>query len=155
MKLTTTRKTENNKVETTIIFKEWGRNSISAEDEQRLLNDYPQIINYKDLTFSGFFKVENKEVVKATSTEDGEKVTLVTIPKLVPLTDAFQVKYEIGLNQILDSEIGTKLNTKELVAQAKCKLFEDTIKNEITKMLNALELKDNTFETSTPIEEIL
>lgn len=193
------RNVENNKFQTLVAFKEFGGLDITADDEKELLVNYPITINYKDIIFSGKFKVVNGEVIyvdkeklvppeitlinastnlqehtedehtkenleKAKTLqeqknekeelpkEDIQEVRIALVDKMLVLNDNFQAKYEISKSQILDNEIGKVLNSKELVCQAKIKLFEEKIKETAEMLLRELKAKNNNFDKETPIE---
>lgn len=156
MKLKITRNVNNNKFETMVEFEEWGGLDIEAEDEKELLANFPCILDYKNVTFSGKFKIENGEVVKADDKDEQcEQVSISLVKKVLPITESFQAKYEVSISQILDEEIKTILNTKELVCQAKVKLFENKISEEIKKLIDITKVKNNNFEKESPISIIL
>ncbi|WP_291567032.1 MULTISPECIES: hypothetical protein [unclassified Clostridium] len=150
MQLKIERDVKNNRFETIISFENYGGTDITAEDEKELLENYPCMISYKDLTFSGKFNIKDKEVVLDES-DNGETVTLTVMDKVFPLTENFQAKYEINIKDILDSELQTKLNTKELICQAKILLFEEKIVEKIKELIVDLKAKDNNFEKASPI----
>lgn len=153
MNLTITRGIENNKFTTLVAFKEYGGVGMTAEDEMALLQNYPIVLTYGDITFSDKFNVVAGNVEQDSSL--GETVTLILSERKTPVTEAFQVKYEVNANQILDSEIGTLLTTKELVAQAKCILFEMKIKDRISALLAIAKTKNSSFEIDSPIDVIV
>lgn len=150
MQLKIERNVKDNKFETMISFEDYGGTDITAEDEKELLENYPCMISYKDLTFSGKFNVKDKEVVIDES-DEGESVTLTIMDKVLPLTENFQAKYEINTKDILDTELQAKLNTKEIICQAKVLLFEEKIVEKIKELIADLKAKDNNFEKASPI----
>lgn len=149
MNLTIKRDIDNNKFSTIISFASYGSLDITPEDEEALLQDYPVSLTYSDISFTGKYGVANKKVTKDDAA--GDTITFVISNKKIPLDANFIAKYEINTNQILDSEIGAKLNTKELICDAKCTLFEDKIQAQIGTLLAAIKAKGNEFESESPI----
>lgn len=82
MQLKIERNVKNNKFETMISFENYGGTDITVEDEKELLENYPCVINYKDLTFSGKFNLKDKEVV-LDETDEGETVTLTVMDEVL------------------------------------------------------------------------
>ena len=152
MNLTISRNVENNKFETLIAFESFGGMDITPEQEQELIGNYPIVLDTNDITFSGKFEVVNGEVIKvADDSLTGETVTLVIPKRIVSIDNLLQMRYEITVSQIMDSELGTLLTTKEQVCQAKVKLFEDKVIDKIKAMITELKTKDNSFESESPI----
>ncbi|GCD11775.1 hypothetical protein [Clostridium tagluense] len=152
MNLTITRGIENNKFTTLVAFKEFGGIGMTSEDEMALLQNYPIILTYGEITFSDKFKVVSGNVVQDST---GDTVTLILSERKTPLTQVFQVRYEVSTGQILDAELGTSLISKELVAQAKCILFENKVKERITSLLTIAKTKNNSFEINSPIDVVI
>lgn len=144
----------NNKFETVLAFKEYGTSDYTPEQEQALVENYPQSLSYRDIVFSADFKVdENNDVQLAQDGDlDVETVTLTIPQRLIPVDETFQAKYTIAKSDVSDSEIGTILSTKALICQAKVKLFENAVSKKLTDILDELRAKDNNFESESPIE---
>lgn len=152
MNLLTTSDIENNVFNTTISVKECGTANLTPEEEVALLKDFPSKIIFKNLVFSGKFSVIDG-APKLTNGESDEEVSLSLTNQEILLNESFTATYRIDLKKVADAEIGTILNTKELVCQAKCMLFETTIKAEIKKILADIRVKATAFTGET--EEII
>lgn len=89
-------------------FDSYGSLELSAEDEQLLLEDFPIQLVYADITFSGKYGLDDKNNVIKDDT-NGDLVNFVIPNKKIFLDTNFKISYSINTNQILDSELGTKL----------------------------------------------
>lgn len=149
MNFTITRTINNNVFDTKMQFASYGALDITSDDEQSLLTDYPIMLEYSTITFSGKYTVTGKDVI---ASDTGDVVNMTIPNKRILLDKDFVAEYSISTSQILDSEIGsTALKTKELVAQAKCLLFENAIKTQITTLLTGVKAKDSNFAKQNPI----
>lgn len=147
MNLKITRDITNEVYSTTIAFDSFGDTVLTSDQEQKLLVDFPIILDYGAITFSDKYKITNG-VISADAT--GDTVTIVPLAKKVPIVEAFTLSFSYSANQVLASEIGTNLTTKELVAEAKVILFEDKIKTQIKALLDAIKAKGDSFDENSP-----
>lgn len=150
MHLVINRNILNNKFETVVSFQGFGNNDMTPEEEKELLENFPIEISYADIAFSGKFDVVSGEVV-ASEALDAEEVGFVIAQRTIKINELFVAKYEVSTSQIQDTELGTKLSTKELVCQAKAKLFELKVIAEVKRLVDELKLKSTNFEAETPI----
>lgn len=146
MKFTTTRSVNNNVFSVTIAYKEYGTESLTADDERKILESFPVELIYKDVTFSGNYQVSGGDVV-ANGSGDSISLSLNNIKTTV--NNTFTVGYRIDANSISASELSgkTHLNKSELLAQGYCKLFEDKVKEKLKIILEAARNKKNNFTT--------
>ena len=140
-----------NKFTTQIVFDSYGSVDITPEKEQTLLENYPTKLTYSDINFTDKYEVDSDNNVVRNEV-DGEEVTIALTNKDIPLGEEFVAKYEVSTSSIKDIEVGTLLNTKELVCEAKCKLFEEKIVEKLTELINEVKSKDNDFEDESPID---
>ncbi|AAK79078.1 hypothetical protein BJV85_002895 [Clostridium acetobutylicum] len=150
MNFNTTQDVTNNIFTTTTTFDSYGNLAMTAEDEQALLKDYPLNLTYSAISFTGKYTVNGKDIVEDET--NGDTVSLVIPNKIIPIDENFIAKYSIAAAQVLSSELGTKLTTPELVAQAKCILFKDKVLAQINTLLTAVRAKDNNFAKTNPIK---
>ena len=60
---------------------------------------------------------------------------------------SFEVSYSIDAKKVPDTEVKAVLKSKELVAEAKCVLFEAKVKEALGNVIDALKAKRTTFES--------
>lgn len=146
MKFTTTRTVENNIFTVSIVYKEYGNSTLTAEEEKKILASFPPVITYDSITFSGNYTVSSKDVVAGGT----DTITLTLNNRKVNVNESFNVTYRIDANSIPKSAYSgkTNINTKELLAQAQCKLFEDKIRTELKTVLDAARNMSNNFQTT-------
>ena len=109
---------ENNVVSKKVTISSFGDDEWTAESEKELLKNTNPYFEYKELTFNGKFNVDSSNNV-VVDESDGETVTLKLINKRLYINEDFEAYYEINLKDVKTSEIGTKLTTPTLVAEAK------------------------------------
>ena len=154
MKLLYKRTLEDN-VRTTKITAKLGSTKMTIEEEKELIADYSPVFEYKDLTFKGYFKVADngKDIVETVNDSDGELVTLSLVNKEVKVNEGLTLELSIATKDVKSSELGTILNTKDKVAEAKILLFENVIYKAVKAIIEGLKAKDNNFETDSESDE--
>lgn len=152
MNILTTNDIENNVFTTTISVKEMGSSDLTSEQEIAICKDFPSKIIFKNLEFKGKFSVSDN-VPMLTNGDSDEEVSLTLTNQEILVDENFTATYRVDMNKVADSEIGTILNTKELVCQAKCILFANVIKTELKKILDDIRAKATAFTGET--EEII
>ena len=120
--------------------------ALTEDEENAILENYSEKIQYKHLTFEGYYKKDSNKIVKATDDSDGDKVTLSLVNKVIDINKDFNASLSIETKTIKDSELGTHLTTKDEVAEAKCWLFYDVIVNAVKDKVVAMKLKETDFE---------
>jgi len=148
MNITTTNEITNGVFSTVITVASFGADTLSSEEELNLLNNYSCKLRYKDLDFSGKFKVVDGELT-ITEDEDGALVELAVSDIAIPVNKNFKAEYKIALNKIQDNEIGEVFTTKEMVCEAKCKLFASVVKEGLRVILEDIRSKSTSFEGTT------
>lgn len=143
---------ENNVFTTTISVKEMGSSALTAEQESAICKDFPTKVIFKNLDFKGKFSVIDG-APKLTDGESDEEVSLTLTNQEILVDENFIATYHVDMKKITDSDVGTILNTKELVCQARCILFVSVIKNELKRILDDIRAKASTFTGET--EEII
>jgi len=149
MILAISRNVEENVFDTRIKCAAYGTQGMTEEQEKEMLMDYVTELEYKNIEFVGKYSVKNGNV--AADADAGEEVSLNLNNLKIRINEDFDVHYSVNSNKISDKAIGTILNTKELVAQAQCILFEDKIQAEVLKLLEATRAKVNTFEGNSEV----
>lgn len=129
-----------------VYVKSLGTSTLTEDEENAILENYSEKIQYKNLTFEGYYKKDSNKIVKATNDSDGDKVTLSLINKVIDINKDFNTTLSIETKTIKDSEIGTHLTTKDEVAEAKCWLFYDIIVNAVKDKVVAMKSKETDFE---------
>lgn len=144
----TTHKVENNVFSVTVSFSDYGTDEMDAKHEQALFNDLGNpSINLGAIIFDGKFDVDGDKRVIDASGEDGDEVKFIMNAKRYELTKGFTVTYAADAGDVADSEVGKKLNTKRLVAEAKALLFQEKVLAAIKKAVEDLKAQRTRFET--------
>lgn len=152
MKLTVNPQIADNRYSVIVKFKEFGSTQLTAEMEQKLINDYCPSFKLSDLVFEGKYSFDSDDKKVIADELSGDDVRLSLPNKEIKINEVLEVGYTIHKKEVADSEIGTSLTDADLVAQAKIQLFVDTIKNKVDKILLALGAKLNQFEEEYEIE---
>ena len=144
---------KNNVFYMTVKCKELGNVDILPNEEEAMLINFPTSIEYKDLTFEGKFSVDSKgDVIE--DKDSGETVNLKLNNKVVKIDKDLKVDFSIATKMIKDEELGSVLDTKEKVAEAKTLCFKLTIRDAIKKALEEVRSKSNNYETVEEEETI-
>ena len=146
MVLTYEKNIENNVFYMTVKCKELGTSKLKKEEEEAMLINFPTTIEYKDLTFERKFNVSSTGDVVEDAV-DGETVTIKLNNRAINVDKTFKVDFQISTKMIKDEELGTILDTKEKVAEAKALLFKLTIRDAVEKALKEVRSKSNNYET--------
>lgn len=138
----------------TMKFKDYGGIDLDSEEEQVLIDDFGSpIIDLGAIDFVGKFDKEDGAIKITEAEETGDEVSFVLNSKKVKVDKTFLVNYSIDAKKIDKKEIAEDtLNTAELIAEAKCLLFEEKVKEAVKLKIDALKLKGTSFERSAPIE---
>lgn len=153
MVLTYEKNIENNVFYMTVKCKELGTSKLKKEEEEAMLINFPTTIEYKDLTFERKFNVSSTGDVVEDAV-DGETVTIKLNNRAINVDKTFKVDFQISTKMIKDEELGTILDTKEKVAEAKALLFKLTIRDAVEKALKEVRSKSNNYETVEEEETI-
>lgn len=153
MKLKFKNNLEDNVRSVKITVSSMGSKTLTIEQEKELIADYNPILEYRNLDFKGYFKMDNLDVIEATSDSDGELVSLSLTNKIIKVDENFAVELSIATDSIKIGEVGSILNTKDKVAEAKILLFSKVIEKAVKDTITALKAKDNNFETEYESEE--
>lgn len=135
-----------------VTIESFGDISHTAEEELAMLDNFSSKVVYRNLTFTGKFKVVEGLPVLSED-EDAEELSIRLTNQEIPIDANFNATYKTSLKNTLDSEVGTILNTKILVCEAKCILFASVIKAELKRIMEDLRTKAIGFEGTT--EEIV
>lgn len=133
---------------TKISFSEFGSESMNEAQEKELFEDlgYPQF-NLGELEFVGKFSVDaDKRVVE--DEDAGEEVKIIVNSKMMTVGPNFVAAYSVDSANIPESEVGTVLNSKKLVAEAKCVLFDTVVKAKVQELVEAAKSEKTRFETA-------
>lgn len=140
----------NNTFSTIITVDSFGSEDQSDIDEQEMLINFPTKIAYRNLKFSKNIKM-NGTVPEVTDEEaDDINIISITLPPLsnkeILLDKDFEAVYRINIDKIPNSAINNLLNTKELVAQAYCTIFEYVICEAVNEAMDIIRVKAPSFE---------
>lgn len=152
MKLTVKPQIVDNRYSVIVKFKEFGSTQLTAEMEQKLIDDYSPSFKLSDLVFEGKYYLDTSTKKVVINETDGDEVRLSLPNKEIKINEVLEVGCTVHKKEISDSEIGTSLKDADLVAQAKIQLFIDVIKKKIDETLLALGDKLNEFEEEYEIE---
>ncbi|MDP4146636.1 MAG: hypothetical protein Q8936_19530 [Bacillota bacterium] len=83
MKLQYDKQIESNKLTSIVMFKEYGTQSLTADQEKSYIKDYSPKIEYKDLVFKRYFKVVNGDVVEDKGIVNYTNALSITLPTSV------------------------------------------------------------------------
>lgn len=157
MQLKFTHDIENNVFSTVITIDSFGTEQLSEDEEKELLNDFPTKVAYRNMTFSKNIKM-NGTVPEVTSDAESEgTVIAVSLPpvsnKEILIDEDMTCTYKIDVNKITTSAIDESvLTTKELVAQAYCLIFDETIREAIETAMTELRAKAPAFTGETIVD---
>lgn len=139
---------------TQVVFDSYGTDTMDEAHELALFNDLGNpVINLGSIKFDGNFKVDaDVRVVPAEDTDivgtACDKVSLIVNSKRLELAKGFVAEYRVDATDIPDAEIGKILSTPKLVAEAKCVLFEQRVKEAIKTATDALKKERTRFEST-------
>lgn len=141
-----TRSLENKVFTTSVKFSAYGVFDLTAEEEEALITDFgAPVIDLGAIAFAGKFGVVERRVVADSAA--GEDVAFILNSKKVEVKSGFEVTYSVDAKKIDDKEVKVILKSKELVAEAKCVLFEEKVKAALAAAMDALKQKRTTFES--------
>lgn len=152
MNLLVTNDIENNEFKTTLSVKEMGSSELTEEQEIAICKDFPTKVIFKNLDFKGRFSVVDNAPVLSNG-EDDEEISIALTNQEILVDENFVATYKTDMKKVSDSEVGTILNTKELICQARCILFASVIKSELKRILDDIRKKATAFTGET--EEII
>lgn len=147
MNFVITRSLENKVFTTTIKFASYGGFGLDTAEEEALIADFgAPIIDLGAIVFAGKFSVgvDRRVVTDATT---GEDVSFILNSKKIDVKTGFEATYSIDSKKIDDKEVKLILKSKELVAEAKCVLFETKVQEALSAAMDALKQKRTTFES--------
>ena len=153
MVLTYPRDIKDNVFYITVKCKELGTVDLTKEQEKDILVNFPVSIEYKDLTFERKFNIDSKGDIIEDSV-GGETVSLKLNNKVINVDEQLEVSFQISTKMIKDEELGTILDTKEKVAEAKALCFKLTLRDAIEEALKDVRKKSNNFELQEDDEVI-
>ena len=148
MNFETKREVKDNVFSVTVSFTEYGTEDMDEDREKALFDDlgYPSI-NLGNITFDGEFDVDGDKRVIDAEVGAGDKVSFVVNAKKLTLGPGFSTTYTVDARDIASSELGSKLSTNRLVAEAKCLLYQEKIHEAITAAVTKLKAERTRFET--------
>ena len=150
MKFTINRKLSENVFSTKITFKEYGDDSLSAQDEQNLIEDFGPAILEVGGEYKGNFKLQEKELAKVEEKgEDSDEISFVMNNEKYQLKEGFSIDFSVDALKNIPKEIDKfkQLKTPYQIAEAKCILFEEEIKSRVIKILKKFKDNKTSFES--------
>lgn len=145
MKILPVRSIENNTFKTVIKPSEMGDSIRTAQQENDLLADFPQVLRYSDIEFKGKFVVSDG-IPSISDEADAVEITLDLNNKEFTLGEDMEISLEVNADKIASSEVNDVLTDTLLVAQAKVILFENRVMAKIKELLDTARSHINTFE---------
>ena len=145
---------DDNVFSTTVTVDSYGDAVYTSDEEKELLSNFPVSIAYRNMTFTKNVKI-NGTVPEITSDPvDGTTVVELTLPALtnreIDIGDDFNAEYKISTEKIPASATDANvLTTKELVAQARCLVFQTVVKETVAEKMNEIRSKAPSFEGET------
>jgi len=128
-----------------VFVKSIGSSSLTEIEEQAILDNYKPTLTYKDLVFSGKYKVDVDGNVIADPTT-GELVTLSLINKVIEINKDFVAEFTIATKDVKASELGVIFALADKLAEAKCILFRDVVTKAVQDIVTAIKTKEDDFE---------
>lgn len=146
------RKTTDKVFYTAISFGSYGDNEMSEQEEKDIIDDLGSpTLNLGALTYKGKLKVndDTRVVLAEDSDSDADEVVMIVNSKQLVLGEGFKAEYQVDSKKLLKTDYAEKtlLNTPELLAEARCVLFESVVSKAITAKLQELKAKRTRFET--------
>lgn len=127
---------------TEIKFSGYGTGQLTPEQEKEIVEDFGVTLAYKDITFEGNYQLSGNDIIQG-----GAQAVTISLNNLeFDVDDTFEVSYSVTAASIQSSEMGNTLDKPELVAQAKCVLFEDKVQAQLKTLLDAARAKKTLFE---------
>jgi len=154
MNFTISRDIQDKVFTTKIQFKSLGRAGLDAEEERKIYEDFHYPVIDLGGEFKGSFDVVDGKVVVAEEGQ-GQEISFVLNSKKVEVNEKFVAEYQISLEKIKDPSDGDILNTKSLIAEARCLLFEKVIETRIAKAIEDIMSKVSKFEDGYPRDIML
>ena len=146
---------------TFVKFESNGTGVLTPEQELALINDFGAPVVEVGGSFTGNYKVDAGKVVEADGGDvvgvDCDEITFVLNSMTMEAKEGFEATYSSNAKKILaaDYETNVQITTAELLAEARCKLFENEVLSRLSIGLTALIAKSSTFETDAPINRTL
>ena len=148
MNFETKHEVHNGVFSTKIDFTAYGTEEMDALHEEALFEDLGlPVFNLGELNYTGKFSVDADKRIVADEIS-GEEVKLIVNSKLLTVGPGFSVSYSADAADVPNSEVGTILNSKKLVAEAKCVLFDNVVKAKIKEIIEAAKAEKTRFETA-------
>lgn len=136
---------------TTVTIDSYGDSTYTSDEEKELLSNFPTSIAYRNMTFKKNIKINGTVPEITNDPVNGTTVIEVTLPALtnreISIDDDFKAEYKISLDKIPSSATDANvLKTKELVAQARCLIFQTVVKETVAEKMNEIRSKAPSFE---------
>lgn len=154
MNFTVSRDIQDRVFTTKIQFKDLGRAGLDAEEERKIYEDFHYPVIDLGGEFKGSFDVVDGKVVVAEEGQ-GQEISFVLNSKKVDVNEKFVAEYQISLEKVKDPSDGDVLNTKSLIAEARCLLFEKVIEARIAEAIEDIMNKVSKFEDGYPRDIML
>jgi len=141
------------KVYTTVVkFDSYGGGvDIDADGEKIMIEDFgaPKL-DIGAITFSGKYAIAADGSVTPDAVA-GESVTFVLSNKEIDIKEGFEARYSVDCKKIGKEQLGTIMNTPELVAEARCLLFETKVKASLVTCLADFRKLKTRFESGASV----
>lgn len=146
------RSIENNVFKVNIIFDSFGSDDLTMENEEELLKKYgTPLIDVGGKPLEAKLTYTEDKGVKVTDEESAEKLTMVLNSKKIKVDETFVATYAIDANSIRKEDLTDTFDSKLKLAEAKCVLFEHTIRNRINTAMESIKSRVSNFEKGYPI----
>ena len=144
---------EKNVFSTKITIDSFGTETLSPTEEADMLNDFPEKISFRSLSFKKNIVLEGN----VPKIDDSGSGLLVSLPPLsnkeIILDENFEALYKIDTARISNLAVdGSVLTTKELVAQAYCLIFSTVICEAVERAMLSIRSKAPSFAGETLVE---
>lgn len=144
-----TRTLENKVFSTSVKFDAYGSADMDIDEEKALISDFgAAIIDLGAIKFTGKYSVDASKKIVADETA-GTSISFIINSKKIEIKEGFEAIYSVDATKIAPIEITGSFTTKELVAEAKCILFETKIKEAMALIIAEFKKQRTQFEQST------
>jgi hypothetical protein len=120
----------------------FGTSQMASTDEQNLVESYPQLIEYKNLTFSRKLNIDSTTNNIIEDVTNGDLVTIpLIIDEKIVLSSLFTASFIVNIDEIKSSQYTTIFNTGDKLARAYREVFRLVIKDAISSVMATLRSK--------------
>lgn len=145
------RKIENRVFSTKILYVSLGSETMTADEEKKVFEDFGYPVVDVGGSFSGEVDVIDGKVVMSNE-PPAWGIGFVHNSDKRKVQEGFSAELRVNIDKIEDHLLSDTLDTKLKVAEAQCLIFEETVKQRIEKAIKDIMDKVTFFEEGYPKE---